>query len=44
VGRSGRRPGDGEVRRGAWAAAPCSGRSRGGGWLCAVDILLDDVD
>jgi hypothetical protein len=25
VGRSGRRPGDGEVRRGGWAAVPCSG-------------------
>jgi hypothetical protein len=26
------------------AAAPCSGWSRGGGWLCAIDFPLDDVD
>jgi hypothetical protein len=25
-------------RREIGAAAPCSGRSRGGGWLCAIDF------
>jgi hypothetical protein len=32
------------IRRSHGEAAPCSGWLRGGGWLCAIDFPLDDVD